>query len=116
MQINRVGYFLIALFGGLGLAMCAVPALAGANAETSLIIASTGFIFVLTAAGLGLKYIAWNATDKDIIGPLGAFGVLGIAIGVGLMVSALAALVMSKRLGVWQPPAALADTDARVTD
>lgn len=71
---------------------------------------------VLTAAGLGLKYIAWNATDKDIIGPLGAFGVLGIAIGIGLMVSALAALVMSKRLGVWQPPTPLADTDARMTD
>ena len=33
MQINRVGYFLIALFGGLGLAMCIGPALFGANAR-----------------------------------------------------------------------------------
>ena len=54
MQINRVGYFLIALFGGLGLAMCIGPALFGANLETSLIVASTGGIFVLVAVGLGL--------------------------------------------------------------
>ena len=54
MQINRVGYFLIALFGGLGLAMCIGPALLGANLETSLIIASTGAIFVLVAIGLWL--------------------------------------------------------------
>jgi len=54
MQINRVGYFLIALFGVLGLAMCIGPPLAGANAETSLIIASTGGCFVLVAVGLGL--------------------------------------------------------------
>lgn len=53
MQINRTGYFLIALFGGLGLAMCVVPPLFGADLETSLIVASTGVIFVLTAIGLG---------------------------------------------------------------
>jgi hypothetical protein len=69
MQINRVGYFLIALFGGLGLAMCAVPALAGADAETSLIIASTGFIFVLTAVGLGLyaRHAKRKAAHNDWI-------------------------------------------------
>ena len=54
MQINRTGYFLIALFGGLGLAMCVVPALFGADLETAAIVGSTGFIFVLTAVGLGL--------------------------------------------------------------
>ncbi|HYJ21436.1 MAG TPA: hypothetical protein VEW07_05365, partial [Solirubrobacterales bacterium] len=69
MQINRVGYFLIALFGGLGLAMCVGPPLAGANAETSLIIASTGFIFVLTAAGLGLyaRHAKRKAAHQDWI-------------------------------------------------
>ncbi|HUP60801.1 MAG TPA: hypothetical protein VNA69_10325 [Thermoanaerobaculia bacterium] len=71
---------------------------------------------VLTAAGLGLKYIAWNAIDKDIIGPLGGIGVFAIAIGIGLMISALVALVLSKKLGVWQPPAALTDTDNPVTE
>jgi hypothetical protein len=54
MQINRTGYFLIALFGLLGLAMCVGPPLFGADLETSLIIASTGIVFVLVAAGLGL--------------------------------------------------------------
>lgn len=54
MQINRTGYFLIALFAVLGLAMCIGPALLGADLETSLIVASTGAIFVLVAAGLGL--------------------------------------------------------------
>jgi hypothetical protein len=56
MQINRTGAFLIALFGLLGLAMCVGPPLFGANAETSLILGSTGAIFVLVAAGL-----AWYA-------------------------------------------------------
>jgi len=56
MQINRTGIFLIALFGLLGLAMCIGPALLGADLETSLIVASTGAIFVLVAAGL-----AWYA-------------------------------------------------------
>jgi len=56
MQINRTGYFLVALFGLLGLALCIGPALFGANLETSLIVASTGAIFILVAAGL-----AWYA-------------------------------------------------------
>jgi hypothetical protein len=56
MQINRTGIWLIAFFGLLGLAMCVGPALLGASAETSLIVASTGAIFVLVAAGL-----AWYA-------------------------------------------------------
>jgi hypothetical protein len=56
MQINRTGIWLIAFFGLLGLAMCLGPALLGANAETSLIVGSTGAIFVLVAGGL-----AWYA-------------------------------------------------------
>jgi len=56
MQINRTGIGLIGLFGLLGLALCIGPALLGADLETSLIVASTGAIFVLVAAGL-----AWYA-------------------------------------------------------
>ncbi len=56
MQVNRVGIGLIGLFGVLGLAMCIGPALLGADVETALILASTGAIFVLVAAGL-----AWYA-------------------------------------------------------
>jgi len=53
MQINRTGIWLIGFFGLLGLAMCVGTLLAGVDAEASLILASTGAIFVLTAAGLG---------------------------------------------------------------
>jgi hypothetical protein len=69
MQINRAGYFLIALFGGLGLAMCVVPALFGANLETAAIVGSTGFIFVLTAIGLGLyaRHAQRKAAHQDWI-------------------------------------------------
>lgn len=69
MQINRTGYFLIALFGGLGLAMCVGPPLFGANLETSLIIASTGFIFVLVAIGLGFyaRHAKRKAAHNDWI-------------------------------------------------
>jgi hypothetical protein len=52
MQINRVGIFLIGFFGVFGLAMCALPALLGAPAEISLIIASVGAIWFLVALGL----------------------------------------------------------------
>jgi hypothetical protein len=56
MQINRTGIWLIGFFALLGLAMCVGPVLAGADAEAALILASTGAIFVLVAAGL-----AWYA-------------------------------------------------------
>lgn len=52
MQINRTGIFLIAFFGVAGLALCVVPALLGADAETALIVASTGAIWFLVAMGL----------------------------------------------------------------
>lgn len=69
MRINRTGYFLIALFGGLGLAMCIGPALFGANLETAAIVGSTGFIFVLTAIGLGFyaRYSKRKAAHQDWI-------------------------------------------------
>ncbi|HEX3240099.1 MAG TPA: hypothetical protein VHR18_08205 [Solirubrobacterales bacterium] len=69
MQINRTGYFLIALFGLLGLAMCIGPVLAGAPGEASLILASTGAIFVLVAAGLGwyARHAARKAAHNDWI-------------------------------------------------
>jgi hypothetical protein len=69
MQINRTGYFLIALFGVMGLAMCVGPPLFGADLETSLIVASTGAIFVLVAAGLGLyaRHAKGKAAHQDWI-------------------------------------------------
>jgi hypothetical protein len=69
MQINRTGIGLIAFFGLLGLAMCVGPPLLGANAETSLIVASTGAIFVFTAGGLALyaRHTRAKAAHQDWI-------------------------------------------------
>lgn len=69
MQINRTGIWLIAFFGLLGLAMCVGPVLAGADGEASLILASTGAIFVLVAAGLGLyaRHARAKAAHQDWI-------------------------------------------------
>jgi hypothetical protein len=69
MQINRTGIGLIGLFVLLGLAMCVGPALLGADLETSLIIASTGAIFVLVGAGLGLyaRHAKGRAAHQDWI-------------------------------------------------
>jgi len=52
MQINRTGVFLIGFFGIAGLALCVVPLLLGADAETALIVGSTGIIWFLVAMGL----------------------------------------------------------------
>jgi hypothetical protein len=69
MQINRTGIWLIAFFGLLGLAMCLGPALLGADLETSLIVGSTGAIFVLVAGGLALyaRHAKAKAAHQDWI-------------------------------------------------
>jgi len=69
MQINRTGVGLIALFVLLGLAMCFGPALLGADLETSLIVGSTGAIFVLVGAGLALyaRHAKGKAAHQDWI-------------------------------------------------
>lgn len=60
---------------------------------------------VLAAAGVGLKLISWTAIDKDVVQPLAAMGILGMAIGAGFIVAAAASFVLSRRLGLWQAPA-----------
>jgi hypothetical protein len=67
MQINRTGIWLIGFFALLGLAMCIGPLLFGANGEASLIVASTGAIFVLVAAGLGFyaRHARAKAAHQD---------------------------------------------------
>jgi hypothetical protein len=69
MQINRTGIWLIAFFGLLGLAMCVGPMLAGAGGEAALILASTGAIFVLVAAGLAwyARHASAKAAHQDWI-------------------------------------------------
>jgi ABC-type multidrug transport system fused ATPase/permease subunit len=60
---------------------------------------------VLAAAGFGLEYVS-GSIDKNVSQPLFAMGVLGIAIGIGFVISAIVSYVLSRRLGLWETAAA----------
>jgi hypothetical protein len=53
--------------------------------------------------------VSWNV-DKDVSQPLAALGILGMAIGGGFIVAAIVSFVLSRKLGLWQAPAAEAPT------
>ncbi len=54
---------------------------------------------VLTLAGIGVEIVAANAIE-DVGQPLSAIGVVVLAVGIGFVVSAVTAYVLSKRLGL----------------
>ncbi|HEX5475138.1 MAG TPA: hypothetical protein VFX12_10790 [Vicinamibacterales bacterium] len=60
---------------------------------------------VLTVLGLGIAMVARHAID-DVAAPLGAIGALVVALGIGFLVSAVLAYVLSRRFGLVQPVAA----------
>lgn len=60
---------------------------------------------VLGAAGFGLQYVAAHV-DPEVTQPIYAMGVLAVALGIGFVLSAVVSYVMSKRLGLFEPPAA----------
>lgn len=55
---------------------------------------------VLGMAGLGLRVVVPNV-HNDVAQPLYAFGTLGIAVGIGFILSALVSFLFSRRLGLW---------------
>ena len=57
---------------------------------------------VLIAGGIGLEAVSSRLGD-DASQPLHALGVLGIALGVGFVVSAIISFVISQRLGLIEP-------------
>ena len=59
---------------------------------------------VLAAGGLGLLFVSNRVVD-EVAQPLFAIGVLGLAIGAGFVVSAAASFLLSRRLGLFEPPA-----------
>jgi hypothetical protein len=59
---------------------------------------------VLIAGGIGLQVVSGRVAD-DASQPLHALGVLGIALGLGFLVSAIISFVISQRLGLIEPPA-----------
>ncbi len=59
---------------------------------------------VSIAAGFGLELVAGRFPDQ-VAQPFHAFGVLGVALGVGFVVSAIVSFVISQRLGLIDTPA-----------
>ena len=59
---------------------------------------------VVAAAGMGLYYVS-GRVDPELMQPLYTFGVLALFVGAGFVVSAALSYVLSKRLGLFDPPA-----------
>lgn len=60
---------------------------------------------VLAAAGIGMQLISWRAIEKEAAQALSAMGILGVAVGLGFIASAVVSFLLSRRLGLWQSPA-----------
>ncbi len=57
---------------------------------------------VVTAAGIGLQIVGSSLKDESAE-PLRALGVLGVALGIGFVVSAVISYFISRRLGLIEP-------------
>lgn len=64
---------------------------------------------VLTVLGVGIEIVSSNALE-EIAPPLAAFGAVVIALGVGFLVSAVLAYVLTRRFGLLTNPNAAPDT------
>jgi hypothetical protein len=58
---------------------------------------------VLMAGGLGMQYVS-GRLPSGLAEPLRTLGVLGIAIGIGFLVSSAVSYLISKRLGLIESP------------
>lgn len=58
---------------------------------------------VLAAAGFGLEYVS-GSIEKTVAQPLFAMGILGVSIGAGFVLSAIVSYILSRKLGLWEPP------------
>jgi hypothetical protein len=59
---------------------------------------------VLAAAGLGLYYVS-GRVDQDMVQPLYTLGIFSLFVGIGFIASAALSFALSKRLGLFDPPA-----------
>jgi hypothetical protein len=76
----------------------------GAGAPMGRIIWTLQAGIVLTAAGVGLFIVAEQIAN-EATAPLRGLGILGIALGIGFIISALISFLISRRLGILDVPA-----------
>lgn len=63
---------------------------------------------VLVAGGIGLQFVSTGVPPGGAE-PLSALGILAIAVGVGFVLSAIVAFVITRKLGLWSPAEVGAD-------
>lgn len=73
------------------------------GAPLSRILWSVQVGVVLAAGGLGLLFVSGRVLE-EVAQPLFAIGVLALAVGAGFVVSAGASFLLSRRLGLFEPP------------
>jgi hypothetical protein len=74
------------------------------GAPFSRILWSAQVGLVLIAGGLGLQYVSGVVTDVDAVQPFKAMGIFGMFIGLGFLLSAGVSYVLSRHLGLFEPP------------
>jgi len=65
---------------------------------------------VLAAAGFGLQLVS-NNVEKTVSQPLFAMGILALSIGVGFVISAIVAYILSRKLGLLEPATSTSSAD-----
>ena len=65
---------------------------------------------VLVAGGIGLQVVS-GRVDSDASQPIHALGILGIALGLGFIISAIISFVISQRLGLIEPASTAARSE-----
>lgn len=83
-------------------------ALPSPRAPISRLLWSVQAGLVLVAGGIGLQFVSTGVPPGGAE-PLSALGILAIAVGVGFVLSAIVAFVITRRLGLWAPAEAGAD-------
>jgi hypothetical protein len=78
------------------------------NAPLGRILWSAQAGAVFTVLGVGLYLVSRNSLE-EVAAPLGAFGVVIIALGIGFIASAFLAYVLTRRFGLLNDPNAAAD-------
>jgi ABC-type Fe3+-siderophore transport system permease subunit len=73
------------------------------SAPIGRIIWSVQVGLILAAAGVGLQIVS-RSIEKTVSQPLFAMGILGVSIGAGFVLSAIVSYILSRKLGLWEPP------------